>query len=394
MIILFIILTVHMKDYKQQALDKHQTYKGKIATHIKVPMETQDDLATYYSPGVAAPCLAIQEDPEQAYTYTSKHNTVAVISDGSAVLGLGNIGGLASLPVMEGKAALFKKFGGVDAVPIVLDTQDPDEIISIVQAIAPTYGGINLEDIKAPQCFYIEEQLKKKLNIPVFHDDQHGTAIVTLAGLINSLKLVNKTIQECKIVMSGAGAAGIAIAKLLAAYGATHIVICDSRGAIYTGREHLNPYKEEIAVYNTQAEQGSLSDVIQDADIFIGISMPDLLSTNDIGRMREDAIVFAMANPVPEITPEQAQQGGAAIVATGRSDYPNQVNNILAFPGLFRGILDSRQTTITQAHLIAAAEAIAHSVTQPTPEKIVPSPLDPDVAQIVADAVSKTQQTP
>ena len=377
-----------MTDYNQLAREQHQKYEGKLAVQSKVPLNTKDDLATYYSPGVAAPCLAIAERPEDAYKYTRKRNSVAVVSDWSAVLWLGNIGGLASLPVMEGKAILFKWFGNVDAIPICLKTQDPDEIIALVENIAPTFGGINLEDIKAPQCFYIEEQLKQRLNIPVFHDDQHGTAIVTLAWLINSLTLVNKSIESIKIVISWAWSAGIAIAKLLESYGATHIVMTDSRGVIYTDRaEWMNPYKQSITHLNKHNEQWSLVDIIAWADVFIGVSQPKLLTASDIQTMNTQPIVFAQANPEPEIRPEIAKKWWAYIVATGRSDYPNQVNNVLAFPGLFRGIFDAGAREITHQHNIAAAEAIATYVTNPTPERIIPSPFEEGVADAVATAV-------
>ncbi len=374
-------------NYQELSLQKHAQYKGKFTTEIKVPMKTKDDLATYYSPGVAAPCLAIQKEPEEAYTYTSKNNTVAIISDGSAVLWLWNIGGLAWLPVMEGKAALFKRFANVDGVPIVLQGQDVEETIKTIINIAPTFGGINIEDIKAPQCFAIEKALKKQLDIPVYHDDQHGTAVVTLAGIINALTLTDKKIEDCSIVMSWAWAAGIAIAKLLHSYGARDIVMYDSRGAIYAGRENLNPYKESIAHLNKQNKTGTLSESLVGADIFIGISQPDLVTAEDVQHMADKPIVFAMANPNPEITPAEAEKGGVFIMATGRSDYPNQVNNVLAFPGIFRGALDAKIPHITQEHNLAAAHAIANFVTNPTPDKIVPSALEEGVAEAVAQAV-------
>ena len=354
----------------------------------KVPLETSQDLATYYSPGVAAPCLAIAQDPEKAYQYTRKKNTVAVVSDGTAVLGLWNIGWLAGLPVMEGKAILFKHFADVDAVPLVLSTQDPDEIIRIVEWIAPTFGWINLEDISAPNCFYIEEELKKRLNIPVFHDDQHGTAIVVLAGIINALRVTQKQINKIKIVVSGAGAAGIAIVKLLAHYGIQHIVTVDSRGAIYTDRGDLNTYKSSIAYLNINHETWLLSDVIGGADIFIGVSgQKDSLSVADIQSMKDKSIIFALSNPEPEVDPKLAQEAGAYIIATGRSDYPNQLNNVLIFPGLFRGVLDARIPQITDEHKITAAQALADYVTDPTPETIIPHALDKKVAEVIAQAV-------
>lgn len=376
-------------DYQALSLKKHAEYKGKFSTSIKVPMETKEDLATYYSPGVAAPCLAIEQDPSKAYEYTSKNNTVAIISDGTAVLWLGNIGWLASLPVMEWKAALFKRFGGVDWVPIVLDTQDPEKVVETIKNIAPTFWGINIEDIKAPECFYIEEQLKKELNIPVFHDDQHGTAIVVLAGIINWLRITDRQIQDCKIVISWAGAAGIAIAKLLAKYGATNIIMYDSRGAIYQGRDNLNPYKESIAEYNKDNFQGRIQEWLSWADIFIGISKANLLTSDDISKMKKDSMVFALANPVPEIMPDEAKKWGALIVSTGRSDFPNQVNNVLAFPGLFRGVLDAWISVITDEHKLEVAQAIAHYINNPTPDYIVPTALDEGVAQSVAEAIKK-----
>lgn len=374
----------------EQSIAKHKEYKGKLAIHSKVPLDNRQDLSTYYSPGVAAPCLEIQKDPETAYDYTWKNNSVAVVSDGTAVLGLGNIGGLAGLPVMEGKSILFKNFADVDATPIVLASTDPDETIRTVINIAPTYGGINLEDIKAPECFYIEEQLKAQLNIPVFHDDQHGTAIVVLAGLINALKITNRDITTSKIIVSGAGAAGIAITKLLALYGATDIVMIDSKGAIYEGRDGLNPYKESLTYLNKEHKKGKLTDIIGGTDIFIGVSgQVDDLSSDDIKSMNPDPIIFALSNPTPEVNPEVAKQAGAAIIATGRSDYPNQLNNVLVFPGLFRGILDGRIVQITDDHKLAAAIAIANYVDNPTTEEIIPNPLDKNVATIVAQAVKK-----
>ncbi len=374
----------------EQSIAKHKEYKGKLAIQSKVPLDTRQDLSTYYSPGVAAPCLEIQKDPETAYDYTWKNNSVAVVSDGTAVLGLGNIGGLAWLPVMEGKSILFKNFWDVDATPIVLASTDPDETIRTVINIAPTYGGINLEDIKAPECFYIEEQLKAKLNIPVFHDDQHGTAIVVLAGLINAIKITNRDIATSKIVVSGAGSAGIAITKLLALYGASDIIMIDSKGAIYEGRDGLNPYKESLTYLNKDNKQGLLSDIISGTDVFIGVSgQVDDLSAEDIKSMNTDPIIFALSNPTPEVNPDVAKQAGAAIIATGRSDYPNQLNNVLVFPGLFRGILDGRIVQITDDHKLAAAIAIANYVDNPTREEIIPNPLDKHVATIVAEAVKK-----
>lgn len=374
----------------EQSLEQHKKYKGKLAIHSKVPLDTRQDLSTYYSPGVAAPCLEIQKNPETAYDYTWKNNSVAIVSDGTAVLGLGNIGGLAGLPVMEGKAILFKNFGDVDATPIVLASTDPEETIRTVINIAPTYGGINLEDIKAPECFYIEEQLKAKLNIPIFHDDQHGTAIVVLAGLINALKITNKDITTSKIIVSGAGAAGIAITKLLALYGATHIIMIDSKGAIYETRDGLNPYKEQLCYLNKEHARGKLTDVIVGSDVFIGVSWQvNDLSVQDIQSMNVDPIIFALSNPTPEVDPELAKQAGAVIIATWRSDYPNQLNNVLVFPGLFRWVLDGRIVQITDEHKLAAAIAIAQYVDNPTVDEIIPDPLDKQVAQIVAEAVKK-----
>jgi len=378
-----------MTDYKKLSLEKHKKHKGKIAITSKVPLESKDDLATYYSPGVAQPCLEIAKDPTKAYDYTRKSNSIAVVSDGSAVLGLGNIGGLAGLPVMEGKAILFKHFGDVDTVPIILKTQDPDEIINIVENIAPTFGWINLEDIKAPQCFYIEEELKKRCNIPIFHDDQYGTAIVTLAWLINACKLAEKKLSETKIVISGAWAAGIAIAKLLKAYGAENIIMLDSKGATCSLRTNLNKHKLETQSFNKHDLCGALHEVIIDTDIFIGVSQPNVLTKEDVQNMAEKPIVFAMSNPDPEIHPDEAKKGGAYIMATGRSDFPNQVNNVVAFPGLFRGALDARIEQFEQKHFIAAAEAIANHVQNPTPENIIPSALDKSIATVVANAIKE-----
>ncbi len=378
------------KNYAELSLQEHKKYQGKVLIQSAVPLETRDDLSTYYSPGVAAPCLEIAADPEKAYDYTRKGRAIAVVSDGSAVLGLGNIGGLAGLPVMEWKAVLFKKFGWVDAVPIVLNTQDPDEIIKIVEAIAPTFGGINLEDIKAPNCFYIEEELKKRLNIPVFHDDQHGTAIVTLAGLINALKLVDKQKENIKVVMSGAGSAAIAIANLLIHRWVKNLVLIDTKGVIYTGRtEGMNPYKDKIAPYNIDNIQWDIHEVIHGADVFLGLSQPNLIDRTDIANMADKPIVFAMSNPNPEITPDEAKAWWAYIVATGRSDYPNQVNNVLVFPWLFKWALASRIPQLSQRHFVAAAHALAAHVTNPTVDMIIPSALDPEVADVVAKAVSE-----
>lgn len=377
------------KNYYEISLLEHKKYAGKVQISSRVPLESREDMSTYYSPWVAQPCLEIAKNPDTAYDYTRKGRTIAVVSDGTAVLGLGNIGGLAGLPVMEGKAILFKEFGGVDAVPLVLKTQDPDEIISIVENIAPTFWGINLEDISAPNCFYIEEELKKRLNIPVFHDDQHGTAIVVLAGLINALKLTNKTIESIKIVIAGAGAAGLSIAKLLQAYGAKHIIITDSKGAIHAGRSDINAYKLPWTTTNLHNETGDLAAALVNADVFVGVSKPNLISAREVATMNENPIIFALSNPEPEIMPEEAYAGGAAIVATGRSDFPNQVNNVLAFPGLFKGALEARIPQFEHKHLIAVAKALADYVQNPSKDEIIPSALDKNVAAIVAEAVKK-----
>ncbi len=376
-------------NYYTRALDEHKKYQGKVWITSRVPLETRDDLSTYYSPGVAQPCLEIAENPEKAYDYTWKGRSIAVVSDGTAVLGLGNIGGLAGLPVMEGKAVLFKAFGGVDAIPIVLDTQDPEEIIKTIEHIAPSFWGINLEDISAPNCFYVEEELKKRLNIPVFHDDQHGTAIVVLAGLINALKITKKEIWSLKIVIAGAGAAGLAIAKLLKSYGAKWIIITDSKGAIHNWRSDLNHYKQERTATNLQQEQGDLKEVLKGADVFVGVSKPNLITAEEVKTMNSDPIIFALSNPEPEILPDEARKGGARIIATGRSDFPNQINNVLVFPGLFKWILEARIPQIEEKHKIAAAEVLAKMVANPSPELIIPSALDKSVAEQVSEAVKK-----
>jgi malate dehydrogenase (oxaloacetate-decarboxylating) len=376
------------KNYAELSLQEHKKYKWKVRIESTVPLETKDDLATYYSPGVAAPCLAIAENPELAYEYTRKWRSIAVVSDGTAVLWLGNIGGLAWLPVMEGKAVLFKKFGWVDAVPIVLSTQDPDEIIKVVEAIAPTFGWINLEDIKAPNCFYIEEELKKRLNIPVFHDDQHGTAIVVLAALINALKLAWKEKDQIKVVMSGAGAAAIAIANLLIARGVKHLILVDTKWAIYAGRtEWMNPYKDGFTKYNLENKQWDIHAVIEGADVFLWLSQPNLIDRTDVQRMAEKPIVFAMSNPNPEILPDEAIAWWAFIVATGRSDYPNQVNNVLVFPWMFKWALQKRISQFTQEHFLRAAHALAESIANPTVDAIIPSPLTPWIADIIANSL-------
>lgn len=374
-------------DYNQASLDLHEKKKGKIEVCSKVPLDSQDDLSVSYTPGVAEPCRRIAEDKEQAYTYTAKGNLVAVVTDGSAVLGLGNIGPEAAMPVMEGKAILFKQFAGVDAFPICLNTQDVDEIVSIVAVMEPGFGGVNLEDISAPRCFEIEEKLKEKLNIPVFHDDQHGTAIVLLAGLLNALQLAEKQIEDIKVVIAGAGAAGMAIAKLLHFAGAKNIIVCDSKGAISSGRDGLNSAKQEIlSISNPHDESGTLKDVIAEADVFIGVSAPNILDKNDVEKMNTKPLVFAMSNPDPEITPDEAKAGGAFIVATGRSDYPNQLNNVLVFPGIFKGALKAR-TQITEEMKLAAAKALSAQVQDPSVDKIIPHPLEQGIADVVAQAV-------
>lgn len=379
-------------DVYQKSLEMHEKHKGKLEVRSKVPMANREDLSLAYTPGVAEPCRRIAANPDDVYKYTLKSNTVAVITDGSAVLGLGNIGAAAGLPVMEGKSLLFKQFGGVDAFPICIQTQDVEEFIHIVKNIAVSFGGINLEDISAPRCFEIEERLKKELSIPVFHDDQHGTAIVVLAAVINSLKLAQKKLAEVKIVMSGSGAAGIATAKLLLNYGAKNLILCDRTGAIYRSRGDLDghaPKYQIAAMSNPNEEKGPLEEVIKGADIFIGVSSGGLLSADMVRSMAPKAIVFGMANPTPEIMPDAAHDAGAFIVGTGRSDFPNQINNVLAFPGIFRGVLDIRAPQITEAMKVAAAEALARLVAEPNVEKIIPGVFDPGVADAVAEAVKQ-----
>ena len=376
----------------EKAIFLHKQWHGKIETTSKAPVKNREDLSIAYTPGVAAPCRIIAEDPDAAYTYTLKANTVAVVSDGSAVLGLGNIGPEAAMPVMEGKCVLFKEFGNINAFPICLSTQDPDEIVAAVKAIAPTFGGINLEDISAPRCFEIEERLKKELDIPVFHDDQHGTAIVVLAGIINSLKITGKKKEDCRVVVNGAGSAGIAIAKLLLRYGFIDVTLCDRQGILRSGMEGLNWMQESMMeVTNPRGLSGSLSDALKDADIFVGDSAPGIVSKEMVASMHPDAILFAMANPVPEIMPDEARAAGARIVGTGRSDFPNQVNNVIAFPGIFKGALEGRATQITEEMKLAAAEAIAGLVSddQLSEEFILPEAFDPRVAQAVSAAVKR-----
>ena len=385
-----------MTDLKNDSLALHRRHQGKLEIRSKVAVENERDLSLAYSPGVAAPCREIHADPRKVHDYTMKGNTVAVITDGTAVLGLGNIGPQAALPVMEGKALLFKEFAGVDAFPICLDTTDAEEIIRTVKLLEPGFGGVNLEDIAAPTCFIVEQRLKQEMNIPVFHDDQHGTAIVTLAGLINSLKLVEKEIEDVKVVVNGAGAAGIAIVKLLAKFGFGHIVMCDTKGAIYNGRPNgMNPFKAEVAeMSNYQMEQGQLADVIAGADVFVGVSAEGALTENMVRSMNEDPVIFAMANPNPEILPHAAKSAGARVIGTGRSDFANQVNNVLAFPGLFRGALDVQASDINDAMKIAAVEAIAALIAthELHEDYVIPKPFDPRVAQAVAEAVARAAE--
>ena len=376
----------------EKALELHEKWNGKLDTVSKVQVKTREDLALAYTPGVAEPCNVIAKDPEAAYRYTIKSNTVAVVSDGSAVLGLGNIGPLAAMPVMEGKAVLFKEFGGINAFPICLDTQDTEEIIETVVRIAPAFGGINLEDISAPRCFEIEERLKKLLNIPVFHDDQHGTAIVVLAGIINALKVTGKKKEDCRVVVNGAGSAGVAITKLLLNYGFPHITMCDKTGMLCKGMEGLNWMQEKmVEVTNLEHKTGTLADALKGADIFVGVSAPGIVSQEMVASMNKDSILFAMANPVPEIMPDLAKAAGARVVGTGRSDFPNQVNNVLIFPGIFRGALEGRATAITEEMKLAAANAIAALVddSELSDENILPAAFDPRVADAVSKAVKE-----
>ena len=377
---------------QEKALELHAKLQGKLETVSKTPVRTREDLALVYTPGVAEPCKVIAKDPAAAYTYTMKANTVAVVSDGSAVLGLGNIGPKAAMPVMEGKAVLFKEFGGVNAVPICLDTQDTEEIIKAVTWLAPAFGGINLEDISAPRCFEIEERLKETLDIPVFHDDQHGTAIVVLAGIINALKVVGKKKEDCRVVVNGAGSAGVAITRLLITYGFSNIIMCDKSGILCDGAEGLNWMQEKMVKRTNLAhETGSLADALKGADIFVGVSAPGIVTEEMVASMNSDAILFAMANPVPEIMPDLAKKAGARVVGTGRSDFPNQVNNVVAFPGIFRGALEGHAKQITEEMKLAAANAIAALVSDEelNENNIMPEAFDPRVADVVADAVKK-----
>ena len=374
----------------EKALLMHEKWNGKLETVSKTPVKTREDLAIAYTPGVAEPCKVIAQDKEAAYKYTMKANTVAVVSDGSAVLGLGNIGPYAAMPVMEGKAVLFKEFGNVNAVPICLDTQDTEEIIKAVTYLAPGFGGINLEDISAPRCFEIEERLKEILDIPVFHDDQHGTAIVVLAGVINALKVVGKKKEDCRVVVNGAGSAGVAITKLLLTYGFPNIIMCDKVGIVSKDTEGLNWMQKKMTeVTNLNNETGSLADALKGADIFIGVSAPNIVTPKMVASMNRDSILFAMANPIPEIMPDVAKAAGARVVGTGRSDCPNQVNNVVAFPGIFKGALEGRATQITEEMKLAAAEAIAGLVPADklSDDNIMPEAFDPQVAEVVANAV-------
>ncbi len=375
---------------QEKALELHKEWNGKLETVSKTPVKSREALSLAYTPGVAEPCKVIANDKEAAYQYTMKANTVAVISDGSAVLGLGNIGPYAAMPVMEGKAVLFKEFGGVNAVPICLDTQDTEEIIKAVTWLAPAYGGINLEDISAPRCFEIEERLKAALDIPVFHDDQHGTAIVVLAGIINALKVVGKQKENCKVIVNGAGSAGVAITKLLLTYGFTNVILCDKVGIISTSTQGLNWMQEKMAnITNPNHESGTLADALKGADIFVGVSAPNIVTAEMVQSMAPDSILFAMANPTPEIMPDIAKAAGARVVGTGRSDFPNQINNVVAFPGIFKGALEGRATQITEEMKLAAANAIAGLVPDEelNENNIMPEAFNPKVAELVSQAV-------
>ena len=382
-------------DIAQESLRLHEQWQGKLETVPKMRIETREDLALAYTPGVAEPCRKIAENPSDAYKYTMKANTVAVVSDGSAVLGLGNIGPAAAMPVMEGKCALFKTFGGVNAVPLCLDTQDVDEIVETVKRLAPSFGGINLEDISAPRCFEIERRLIDELDIPVFHDDQHGTAIVVLSGVINALRLTGKQKETCRVVVNGAGSAGIAIAKLLLNYGFRNLILCDKCGIINLRSEGINEAQRAmLATTNLNDEEGALADAMRDADIFVGVSAPGLVSADMVKSMNSDAILFAMANPTPEIFPDVARAAGARVVGTGRSDFPNQINNVVAFPGIFKGALESRATRITEQMKLAAAEALAALVSDDelSEDFIMPEPFDPRAVEAVAAAVAGAVQ--
>jgi malate dehydrogenase (oxaloacetate-decarboxylating) len=374
-------------NYQKKAIEEHKKHKGKLSTSSKMKVTNKHELSIAYSPGVARPCNEIAEDKSKVYDMTWRSNLVAVISDGTAVLGLGDIGPEASLPVMEGKALLLKEFAGVDAVPIVVDETDVDKFVETVVNIAPSFSGINLEDISAPRCFEIEKKLKEKLDIPVFHDDQHGTAIVVLAGLINSAKVVEKDLKEMRYVINGAGAAGIATCKLLIEYGITNILLCDSKGIVNNNRNDLNHHKRYLLEYIENDKEGSLSDAMKDADVFLGLSVGDIVSQDMVRSMSDDPIIIAMANPTPEIDPKLAKEAGAKIIATGRSDYPNQINNVLGFPGIFRGLLDKRSTDVTPEIKIKAAKAIASLVEDPTEDMIIPDPFDKRVVEVVAGSI-------
>ena len=381
----------------KEALELHRTHRGKIEVISKVPVLNKHDLSLAYTPGVAEPCKEIHADPDKVYEYTAKGNMVAVVTNGTAVLGLGDIGAAAGLPVMEGKAVLFKAFAGVDAFPICLDTKDPDEIVNAVRLLEPVFGGVNLEDISAPACFEIESKLKKVTNMPIFHDDQHGTAIVVCAAMINALKIVGKDASELRVVINGAGAAGIAVCKLLMTLGVNDIILCDSKGAVYEGRtEGMNPYKEEIAkITNRDKLSGKLADVMKGADVFIGLSIAGCVTREMVSSMAEDPMIFAMANPIPEIMPDEARAAGAKVIATGRSDFPNQINNVLAFPGVFRGALDARATDIDEEMKLAAAYAISEIITDEEldPEYVIPAPFDERVAPAVAASVAEAAES-
>ncbi|MCA9313223.1 NADP-dependent malic enzyme [Candidatus Nomurabacteria bacterium] len=377
-----------MDEIKQKALDEHKKLRGKIEVTLKDKLDDLEKLKLYYTPGVGAVSTYVAENPSEAREYTWLNNSVAVISDGSAVLGLGNIGPLGALPVMEGKCMLFKQFANIDAVPIVLDVHSADEIVSAVKAIAPSFGAINLEDISAPICFEVEQRLKDELNIPIMHDDQHGTAVVVLAGLINAMKVVGKNLSDCKIVLVGAGAAGVAIAKLLYKYAQPQIIAVDSKGIIETTRDNLNTEKKLLLEFSDDIQPGCLEDAIKDADIFIGVSQPGLLTQDMVKTMAKDPIIFALANPVPEIYPNEAKAAGAAVVATGRSDFPNQVNNALAFPGIFRGALDNQVEKITDGHKIKAAETIAGFIKNPTKDEIIPSIFEADLTNSISKNIT------
>lgn len=379
-------------DYASESLRLHYKWQGKLDIVNKVPVECREDLSLAYTPGVAQPCIEINKNVDLSYELTGRGNTIAVVTDGTAVLGLGDIGPEAGMPVMEGKCVLFKAFGGVNAVPLCIRSKDVDDIVKTVTLLAGSFGGINLEDISAPRCFEIEKRLKETCDIPIFHDDQHGTAVVVLAAMLNALKVVGKRIEDIKVVTSGAGAAGIAVIKLLQAMGLKNVILCDSKGAIYKGREGLNPYKREMAeISNSNMEKGTLGEVIKGADVFIGVSVPGTVTEAMVRSMAKDPILFPMANPIPEIMPDEARRGGAAVIGTGRSDFPNQINNVVAFPGIFRGALDVRASDINDAMKIAAAKAIASLVSDDelTPDYILPQAFDPRVRDAVASAVAE-----